>query len=93
MSSQLEILTAACEYVTWDPNEETKAQIASYAAEMNITRLSGVLSSRLEFGTAGLRGPMGAGYNRMNDLVLLQTTQGICRYLVDQLGQEAKSKV
>ena len=93
MSAQEVILNSASEYVTWDPNEETKAQIASYAAEMNITKLSGVLSSRLEFGTAGLRGPMGAGYNRMNDLVLMQTSQGICRYLIDQLGEEAKSKV
>jgi phosphomannomutase len=35
---------------------------------------------------------MGAGYNRMNDLVIMQTTQGIARYLVNQLGPQAKSK-
>ena len=37
--------------------------------------------SRLAFGTAGLRAPMGIGYGRMNSLVVLQTTQGLCEYL------------
>lgn len=30
---------------------------------------------RLKFGTAGLRGPMVAGYKAMNDVVVLQTAQ------------------
>lgn len=93
MISDIEVVDGANEYLKWDPNEETKAQVAIYVETNNITELRGVLSTRLEFGTAGLRGPMGAGYNRMNDLVVLQTTQGISRYLVDQLGQEAKTKV
>lgn len=32
-------------------------------------------------GTAGLRGLMGIGFNRMNEVVVQQTTQGFCRYL------------
>jgi len=39
------------------------------------------MSQRLEFGTAGLRGVMGPGFNRMNHLVVQQTSQGLCRYL------------
>ena len=38
--------------------------------------------SRLEFGTAGLRGLMGAGSSRMNDLTVMQTTQGLCAHLL-----------
>lgn len=30
------------------------------------------MGKRLAFGTSGLRGPMGAGYGRMNDLVIVQ---------------------
>lgn len=36
---------------------------------------------RLGFGTAGLRGRMGPGYNQMNDLVIIQTSQGLAKYL------------
>lgn len=32
-------------------------------------------------GTAGLRGKMGPGFNRMNDVTVQQTSQGLCRYL------------
>jgi phosphomannomutase len=40
------------------------------------------LGSSLTFGTAGLRGVLGAGTNRMNLAVVLRTTVGLCRYLV-----------
>lgn len=49
--------------------------------------------NRLSFGTAGLRGKMQAGYNAMNDLVVIQTAQGFAKYLkkcfphADQLAQ------
>jgi phosphoglucomutase len=35
----------------------------------------------LEFGTGGLRGVIGGGYNRMNSLVVGRATQGLCDYL------------
>lgn len=40
---------------------------------------------RLEFGTAGLRGCMGPGYSQMNDLVIVQTGQGLSMYLLDSI--------
>jgi hypothetical protein len=36
---------------------------------------------RMEFGTAGLRGRMGPGFSQMNDLVIIQTAQGLLKYL------------
>ena len=83
----------AAKYVSWDPNEETKAQMISFIETKNVVELRAALNSRLAFGTAGLRGAMGPGYNKMNDLVILQTTQGIAKYLIDQLGPDAKKKV
>ncbi|WP_413110744.1 phospho-sugar mutase [Thaumasiovibrio sp. DFM-14] len=38
-------------------------------------------SSRLAFGTAGLRGVVGAGPNRMNRLVIIETATGLGHYL------------
>lgn len=40
--------------------------------------------ARMEFGTAGLRAPMGAGISRMNDLTIIQTTQ-VPRFYSSQL--------
>lgn len=87
-----DVLKTANQYLKWDTNPETKALINDYVSAKNYAELKALLNTRLAFGTAGLRGPMGAGYNRMNDLVIMQTTQGIARYLMDQLGAEAKSK-
>ena len=85
-------INAALEYISWDPNEETKKAIIKLSEKLLLSELNLVLSSRLQFGTAGLRGPMGAGYNRMNDLVILQTTQGLVKY-IDSIDQNAKNKV
>lgn len=42
----------------------------------------------LEFGTAGLRGIIGAGTNRMNIYTVRKATQGLANYIVKQNGQE-----
>ena len=59
----------ASDYIAWDPCPETKQHVQQLVQQNNVEALDALLSSRLAFGTAGLRGPMGAGYNRMNDLV------------------------
>lgn len=38
----------------------------------------------LEFGTAGLRGKIGAGINRMNIYIIARATQGLAEYIIDQ---------
>ncbi len=43
---------------------------------------------RLEFGTGGLRGVIGAGTNRMNIYTVRQATQGLANYIVSQKGEE-----
>ncbi len=40
----------------------------------------------LEFGTAGLRGIIGAGTNRMNIYVVRQATQGLANYVINNFG-------
>ncbi len=44
--------------------------------------------AELEFGTAGLRGIIGAGINRMNDYVVAKATQGLANYIIQKGGQK-----
>jgi hypothetical protein len=92
MASFDQILETAKSYVTWDPNEETRAQVQALIDENKLDVLSSILGKRVQFGTAGLRAEMGPGYSRMNDIVILQTTQGLARYL-EAVVENAKEKV
>jgi phosphoglucomutase/phosphopentomutase len=69
-------------------NEVTRSEIKDLVAANNHAELKTRLLQRMEFGTAGLRARMGAGYSMMNDLTIIQTGQGFCDYLMDFFGQE-----
>ncbi|KAM9853324.1 glucose 1,6-bisphosphate synthase [Aulostomus maculatus] len=69
-------------WLTWDKNRRTRAQVESLLAAGDHEDLKSRLSSRMSFGTAGLRAPMGAGFNRINDLTIIQSTQGLYSYLL-----------
>lgn len=56
-------------------NQWTRAQVESLVGAGRVDDLSRRLCSRMSFGTAGLRAPMGAGFNRINDLTVIQSTQ------------------
>nr|CDS23113.1 phosphoglucomutase 2 [Echinococcus granulosus] len=72
------------EYLKWDKNESTRSQIAAMAASSHdLDKLRKLLMVRMEFGTAGLRSRMGPGYSQMNDLTIVQTAQGLLKYLTD----------
>ena len=81
------------QYTSWDPNNETREEIIKLQEVRDTEKLSKLLLQRLAFGTAGLRGQMGAGYNCMNDLVILQTTQGLVKYIESIFGESAKNMV
>ena len=83
-------LTAAQQWTDWDLNIETRTQIQQLVNSKNVKRLQELFSRRVTFGTAGLRAVMGPGPSAMNDLVVIQTSQGLCTYLVKQLGEQAK---
>ncbi|KAG9056419.1 Phosphoglucomutase-3 [Serendipita sp. 407] len=74
-----------------DQNEDTRADIQTLWEEGNTAELERRLRNRIDFGTAGLRGRMEAGFSRMNDLIIIQTSQGLCEYINTQV-QNAKSR-
>ncbi|XP_023817470.1 glucose 1,6-bisphosphate synthase isoform X2 [Oryzias latipes] len=65
----------------WDRNPRTRAQMDSLLDAGRLDDARSRLCGRLSFGTAGLRAPMGAGFNRINDLTVIQSTQGLHSYL------------
>ncbi|XP_061916804.1 glucose 1,6-bisphosphate synthase isoform X3 [Entelurus aequoreus] len=73
---------AVLRWLSWDKNVHTRAELLALLAWPHVDELRSRLSSRLTFGTAGLRAPMGAGFNRINDLTIIQATQGLCAYLL-----------
>lgn len=78
------------EYQKWctDPyfDEETKAELKGIAGDQ--AEIEDRFYRTLEFGTAGLRGVIGAGTNRMNIYTVRQATQGLANYIISQNGQE-----
>jgi len=64
-----------------DPDLETKAELEALIENQNFTELEARFESRLQFGTAGLRGELGAGPNRMNRIVVARTALAISQFL------------
>ncbi len=62
-------------------DEEADAELRGVARAELTDRFRGLL----QFGTAGLRGAMGGGPNRMNRAVVIRAAAGLTRYLVDAL--------
>ena len=81
------------EYEKWctDPyfDEATRAELK--ALEGNEKEIEDRFYRTLEFGTAGLRGVIGAGTNRMNIYTVRQATQGLANYILSQ-GEEAAKR-
>ena len=71
-------------YQQWLDNpyfdEETKAELK--AIEGNEKEIEDRFYMDLEFGTAGLRGVIGAGTNRMNVYTVRKATQGLANYIL-----------
>lgn len=64
---------------------EAVKEVQNLASNGDVKRLSKLFLERMDFGTAGLRGRMGPGYSQMNDLVIVQTGQGLFEYLSDSV--------
>ncbi len=69
-----------------DIDEETKNELRSI--ENDNEEIKDRFYKELEFGTAGLRGVVGAGTNRMNIYTVGKATQGLANYIVKNNGQE-----
>ena len=68
------------EWLRQDPDPATREQLRDMV-ERGDPALDALFATRLSFGTAGLRAALGPGPNRMNRLVVRQTTAGLMAWL------------
>ncbi|MFJ6653153.1 phospho-sugar mutase [Microbacterium sp. NPDC091313] len=84
------LLEAARAWLAQDPDGQTRGELraliesAASGDESARGDLADRFSQRLAFGTAGLRGALGAGPNRMNRVLVAQAAAGLAAYLVER---------
>ncbi|MCA9606119.1 MAG: phospho-sugar mutase [Myxococcales bacterium] len=85
MTVPTELRAAAEAWRADDPDPVTRDEVTALLASEDVAALEDRFGSGLEFGTAGLRGLIGAGPNRMNRKVVIRATAGLCHYVLAQV--------
>jgi phosphomannomutase len=92
-----DLVDRARAWIADDPDAETRAELERVVADVEAGGDSEGLADRfagtLEFGTAGLRGALAAGPNRMNRVVVTRAAAGLAAYLREQGARPGSSVI
>ncbi|HPG96018.1 MAG TPA: phospho-sugar mutase [Rectinema sp.] len=86
-----EIILRAQEYIANETDPSFSDEIKELLKKGDWKELEDRFYRDLEFGTGGLRGVIGGGFNRMNTLVVTRATQGLCDYIKEQFPKKQLS--
>ncbi|MFI1695885.1 phospho-sugar mutase [Streptomyces bobili] len=95
-----DLIARARTWLAEDPDPETRDELAALLDAGDVTELTARFAGTLQFGTAGLRGELGAGPMRMNRAVVIRAAAGLAAYLHQQgsrdglvvIGYDARHK-
>lgn len=82
----MKLIPEAKAWLDQDPDPKTRSELEQLIKEEDLAELESRFSSTLQFGTAGLRGELGAGPNRMNRVVVARAAFAIARFLKENRG-------
>jgi len=88
-----DLIARARAWISGDPDPATRAELESLIETGTTVELADRMEGDLEFGTAGMRGAVGAGSNRMNRAVVIRTTRALADVLLARHGGPPPSPV
>lgn len=71
-------------WIAADPQKKMRKELRALLEAGDVVELSERMDGSLMFGTAGLRGRVEGGSNRMNRAVVIRTTRGLAEYLIER---------
>ena len=83
------LFDAAHAWAAQDPDQETRDELLALIEAGDAAEIESRMGARLDFGTAGLRGELGAGPNRMNRVLVAQAAAGIRDYVNEHFKNDA----
>ena len=86
-------MTTKENYERWLNSNKIDAQTKAQLKAMNQSEIDDAFFKDVEFGTAGMRGVLGPGTNRLNDFTVIKATVAFGRYLLEKFPNAKKEGV
>ncbi|MEV0617258.1 phospho-sugar mutase [Nonomuraea sp. NPDC050404] len=77
----MSLVEEARRWLAQDPDPDTRTELSALIEAEDLAALEDRFGAKLEFGTAGLRGELGAGPNRMNRVTVMRAAAGLAAVL------------